>query len=119
MPNTLERITAQLASEISDSLSRRGLMFRIFSRVKSESSIRRKLVKYEDKKTGLQDMIGIRIVAYFQDDVDALALYYSIGDVVKKAIDEYEIKFPAEKPEPKADDQPQVKDVDYEKVDEQ
>lgn len=90
MPNTLERITAQLASEISDSLSRRGLMFRIFSRVKSESSIRRKLVKYEDKKTGLQDMIGIRIVAYFQDDVDALALYYSIGDVVKKAIDEFD-----------------------------
>ena len=33
-------------------------------------------------------MIGIRIVAYFQDDVDALALYYSVGDVVKKAIDE-------------------------------
>lgn len=38
---------------------------------------------------------------------------------MKKAIDEYEIKFPTEKPEPKADDQPQVKDVDYEKVDEQ
>ena len=33
-------------------------------------------------------MIGIRIVLYFQDDVDALALYYSVGDVVKKAIDE-------------------------------
>lgn len=35
-------------------------------------------------------MIGIRIVLYFQDDVDVLALYYSIGDVVKKSIDEYD-----------------------------
>ena len=38
----------------------------------------------------LQDMIGVRIVLYFQDDVDALALYYSVGDVVKKAIDEFD-----------------------------
>jgi hypothetical protein len=35
-------------------------------------------------------MIGIRIVVYFQDDVDLLALYYSVGDVVKKAIDEFD-----------------------------
>jgi hypothetical protein len=42
-------------------------------------------VKYAGKKSKLQDMIGIRIVAYFQDDVDALALYYSVGDIVKKA----------------------------------
>ena len=89
MQNTLEQIAAQLTSEISNSLSRCGLMYRIFSRVKSEDSIRHKLeVKYAGKKAKLQDMIGIRIVAYFQDDVDALALYYSVGDVVKKAIDE-------------------------------
>lgn len=89
MQNTLEQIAAKLTSEISNSLSRCGLMYRIFSRVKSEDSIRHKLeVKYAGKKAKLQDMIGIRIVAYFQDDVDALALYYSVGDVVKKAIDE-------------------------------
>ena len=89
MQNTLEQIAAKLTSEISNSLSRCGLMYRIFSRVKSEYSIRHKLeVKYAGKKAKLQDMIGIRIVAYFQDDVDALALYYSVGDVVKKAIDE-------------------------------
>lgn len=90
MQNTLEKIAAQLTSEISDSLSRCGLMFRIFSRVKSESSLRKKIVKYTDKKVGLQDMIGIRIVVYFQDDVDVLSLYYSVGDVVKKAIDEFD-----------------------------
>ena len=38
---------------------------------------------------------------------------------MKKAIDEYEIKFPSEKPAPKAEKEPQVKDVEYEKVDEQ
>lgn len=89
MKNALEKIAAQLTAEISDSLSRCGLMFRIFSRVKTESSLKHKLeVKYADKKVVIQDMIGIRIVTYFQDDVDVLALYYSIGDVVKKSIDE-------------------------------
>ena len=91
MQNPLERIAAQLTSDISESLSRCGLMFRIFSRVKTESSIRHKLeVKYASKKTMIQDMIGMRIVVYFQDDVDVLALYYSIGDVVKKSIDEFD-----------------------------
>ena len=90
MQSALDRIAGQLTSDISDSLSRCGLIFRIFSRVKSESSIRKKLEKKsaEKKAKRLQDMIGIRIVLYFQDDVDALALYYSVGDVVKKAIDE-------------------------------
>ena len=91
MQNTLDKIAAQLTADISNSLSRCGLMFRIFSRVKSETSIRKKLeVKYADKKVQLQDMIGIRIVVYFQDDVDVLALYYSVGDVVKKSIDEFD-----------------------------
>ena len=91
MENNLKQIASKLTSDISDSLSRSGIMFRIFSRVKTENSIRHKLeVKYAAKKSRIQDMIGIRIVTYFQDDVDALALYYSVGDVVKKAIDEFD-----------------------------
>ena len=91
MRNSLENIATQLTSEISNSLSKCGLMFRIFSRVKTENSIRRKLeVKYAKENVKLQDMIGIRIVVYFQDDVEALALYYSVGDVVKKSIDEFD-----------------------------
>ena len=91
MQSALEQITARLTTDISDTLTRCGLMFRIFSRVKSDHSLQKKLrVKYSEKKAKLQDMIGIRIVLYFQDDVDALALYYSIGDVVKKAIDEFD-----------------------------
>lgn len=91
MQSSLEKTASLITSEISESLSKCGLMFRIFSRVKSESSIRHKLeVKYASRKTKIQDMIGIRIVVYFQDDVDVLALYYSVGDVVKKAIDEFD-----------------------------
>ena len=89
MENNLKQIAQSLTSDIAESLSRSGIMFRIFSRVKTESSIRHKLeVKYATKKSKIQDMIGIRIVTYFQDDIDALALYYSVGDVVKKKIDE-------------------------------
>lgn len=91
MENNLKQIAQSITSDISELLSRSGIMFRIFSRVKSDSSIRHKLeVKYADKKSKIQDMIGVRIVTYFQDDIDALALYYSIGDVVKKAIDEFD-----------------------------
>lgn len=88
----LNKISERLTSDISQMLTKCGLMYRIFSRVKSEDSIHHKLeVKYAEKKVKLQDMIGIRVVLYFQDDVDALALYYSIGDVVKKSIDEYDV----------------------------
>ena len=91
MQNSLEKIAEQLTSDISASLSKCGLMFRIFSRVKADASLRHKITaKYSEKKRGLQDMIGLRIVVYFQDDVDVLALYYSVGDVVKKAIDEFD-----------------------------
>lgn len=91
MDNRLDIISKQLTSDISQTLSRCGLMFRIFSRVKSDASIKHKLeIKYAEKKTKLQDLIGIRIVLYFQDDVDVLSLYYSIGNVVKKSIDEYD-----------------------------
>ena len=38
---------------------------------------------------------------------------------MKKAIDEYEIRFPSEKPETEPEEDVQVKDVEYEKVDEQ
>ena len=85
MKDKLNDICFRLTDEISDSLSKCGLMYRIFSRVKTVDSIRHKLnVKYADKKVKIQDMIGIRIVLYFQDDVDALAVYYSAKDVMKK-----------------------------------
>ena len=38
MSTTINKIATQLTSEITSSLSRCGIMFRIFSRVKTESS---------------------------------------------------------------------------------
>ena len=58
MPNSLEKIASKLTSDISSSLSRCGLMFRTFTRVKTESSIKHQIeVKYAGKKVRIQDMI--------------------------------------------------------------
>ncbi len=94
MNSTLETITRKLTDDITGHLSNSGMMFRIFSRVKSIDSIKHKLdVKYAGRKSSgkIQDIIGIRIVVYFQDDVDALSLFFGQGDVVKRSIDEYDV----------------------------
>lgn len=54
----------------------------------------------------------------------AALIVYGVSELLsswkmKKAIDEYEVRFPDEKPAPKSEEAPQVKDVEYEKVDEQ
>lgn len=53
-------------------LSKIGLMFRIFYRVKSNSSIKSKIIEKEYSKNGkkIQDYFGVRIVLYFYDDID-------------------------------------------------
>ena len=51
MKDILNDISQELTDGISRTLSRCGLMYRIFSRVKTSDSIRHKLnVKYADKK---------------------------------------------------------------------
>lgn len=88
----LRTIADKLELHISQQLTQCGLMFRLFSRVKTLSSLHHKMqIKGKDYKAGkikIQDMIGLRIVLYFQDDVDALAFYYSYGEVVRSSIDE-------------------------------
>ncbi|MDO4323149.1 MAG: hypothetical protein Q4C61_11525 [Lachnospiraceae bacterium] len=56
---------------ISDRLEQCGIYFRVFSRIKTASSMARKfeLKEYgEDRK--LQDLVGVRINLYFDDDMD-------------------------------------------------
>ena len=57
---------------ISDRLEQCGLYYRVFSRTKTAASMAHKfeLKDYsaEDKK--LQDLVGVRINLYFDDDVD-------------------------------------------------
>ena len=90
----LQAITQKIESQMFQHLNQSGMMFRLFSRVKSTSSLQHKMqIKGHNYRTGkslIQDMIGIRIVLYFQDDVDALAFYYSCGEVVSSSIDEFD-----------------------------
>ena len=87
----VQAITNKLESQIFQHLSQCGLMFRLFSRVKTTNSLHHKMqIKGDSYKAGemmIQDIIGLRIVLYFQDDVDALAFFYSCGEVVRSSID--------------------------------
>ncbi|MGL4336499.1 MAG: hypothetical protein ACRCST_06365 [Turicibacter sp.] len=61
-----------IVETISKSLNSIGVMFRIFHRVKDSTSIDKKLQtseKYYKKESKIQDVIGIRVVLYFSDDI--------------------------------------------------
>ena len=56
---------------ISDRLEQCGLYYRVFSRIKTATSMAH---KFEQKEYGeqhkLQDLVGVRVNLYFDDDVD-------------------------------------------------
>ena len=70
----METIKANIEERIIPVLDKAGMYYRLFSRVKSKASIKRKLSKkadeYREKGKKMQDIIGIRIIFYFQEDVD-------------------------------------------------
>ncbi len=71
----LDRINVdrELKEQIEKRLDRVGMYFHIFGRVKSSYSLCQKLInkdeEYEKENKKLQDLIGIRIVLYYADDV--------------------------------------------------
>ncbi|MDE5938927.1 MAG: (p)ppGpp synthetase [Lachnospiraceae bacterium] len=71
----LDRITieGELKEQVERKLDRIGMYFQIFARVKSPYSLCQKLVKKDEeyRKRGkkLQDLIGIRVVLYYADDI--------------------------------------------------
>lgn len=68
---TPDSIRKEVEAEISRRLDSVGLMYRIFSRIKDRRSLQKKLdsnPKYGIEKK-LQDLIGLRVVLYFNDDV--------------------------------------------------
>lgn len=75
----LQYIINSITSDIEIPLKRSGIFYRIFSRSKSINSIKRKL----DSKQGvyspdgkkMQDIIGVRIVFYFLEDIDVFCSY--------------------------------------------
>lgn len=86
----------ELEDTISNALDNAGLFYRIFSRKKTFTSIRKKMEekaesKYIPEKLKLQDVIGFRIVLYFTDDVDVcielLKAMFSVNNYERDQLD--------------------------------
>ncbi|NQY21394.1 MAG: RelA/SpoT family protein [Campylobacteraceae bacterium] len=65
-------IIKKLSEMIEKEFARIGILFRVFSRVKSDESISRKINnnpdKYSENGKKIQDIYGLRITLYFPDD---------------------------------------------------
>lgn len=66
------RVSRDLSSKIDQLLTDSGLLFRVFSRVKSSSSLESKINrdtgKYSESGRKIQDLFGFRVALYFPDD---------------------------------------------------
>lgn len=89
----LDRLSRDISFKIEDELQRSGIFYRIFSRAKSIESIEKKLTSkdYENScdNKKMQDLIGIRITVYFDDDLQIV--YQAIKkrfDYIDETIDE-------------------------------
>lgn len=62
-----------LMDKISRGLNKAGIYYRIFARIKTPQSIANKLIKknekYKSRQKGMQDIIGVRVVLYYYDDI--------------------------------------------------
>lgn len=67
----LEIIEKRLKEKLINELTRTGLLFRLFSRVKETTSIEEKFKRktYSTNDGLMQDLVGFRITTYFSDDV--------------------------------------------------
>jgi putative GTP pyrophosphokinase len=64
-------IEKRLKEKLVNELTRTGLLFRLFSRVKEQTSIDEKFTRksYSTETDLMQDLIGFRVTTYFSDDV--------------------------------------------------
>lgn len=72
-PNLIsKRLPEELQIEITNYLKKAGIYYRIFSRTKSQPSIREKMERKNYSAGGklMQDLVGVRIVLYFKDDIN-------------------------------------------------
>lgn len=79
-----EGVMKQITASISSKLSDVGIMFRLFSRAKSQESLKKKLDSDPEYGNGkkLQDLIGVRVVLYFNDDID------TVREIISSSFDE-------------------------------
>ncbi|WP_185749671.1 MULTISPECIES: RelA/SpoT family protein [Pseudomonas] len=70
--STENRIARRLQETIESELAKLGLLFRVFSRAKTENSLKTKIErnpgKYSSDGKKIQDVFGVRVVLYFPDD---------------------------------------------------
>ena len=74
MANISNTLIREITEELEESLHKAGIFYRIFSRAKGGDSTMAKLLKkgntYKQKGRKMQDIVGIRIVFYFIEDVE-------------------------------------------------
>ena len=84
-PTKYEAARRDIQEKIESLLNELGMFFRTFSRVKSyqslESKVSLKKDTYQREGKKLQDFIGIRITAYFEEDVQI------ISEILKSRLD--------------------------------
>lgn len=66
-------VDKRLVNDINRELDKVGIYYRSFARIKSPDSLAAKLIrkkkKYAEENSRLQDIVGVRIVLYFEDDI--------------------------------------------------
>lgn len=72
--HALEIIERNIRIKLETELKRSGILFRLFSRIKDDSSVKDKLKRKEYDKSDkqMQDLIGFRITTYFNDDIQPI-----------------------------------------------
>ena len=96
MSRDLQLIEKDICSKICERLDKVGLLYRIFSRVKDLNSIREKIERkieegkpYSIEGKKMQDILGIRIVTYFYDDVNLVKEI--VSDIFKYVNEEIDV----------------------------
>jgi len=98
MSRDLQLIEKDICSKICERLDKVGLLYRIFSRIKEKNSISEKIERkkaegkpYSKDGKKMQDIIGVRIVTYFYDDVNLVKeILSNVFNYVDEEIDEIE-----------------------------
>lgn len=77
--NAATKVLKEVVSDLESVLDKSGIMYHIFSRTKSEMSIKNKLEKkaeeYRVEGKKMQDLLALRITLYFTDDVEMVYDY--------------------------------------------
>lgn len=79
MANISNTLIREITEDLEESLRKAGIFYRIFSRAKGGDSTMVKLLKkgdtYKLERRKMQDIVGIRIVFYFIEDVEIFHQY--------------------------------------------